>query len=100
MVTVIPTKEELTTPVNNGVTGVDSSDSQRLSQLIKDFQEVDFHRSASFKPLPEDIIHGQTSVKELISNLFLFKQILFRFKAHFLCKLMQLKMSRIMIECF
>jgi hypothetical protein len=56
MVTVIPTNEELTTPVNNGVTGADSSDNERLFQLIKDYQEVDFHRSPSCKPLPEDIL--------------------------------------------
>lgn len=55
MVTVITTKEELTTPVNHGVTGTDFADSDRSYNYIKDYQEVDFHRSASCKPLPEDL---------------------------------------------
>lgn len=40
MVTVIPTKEELTTPVENGVTGGSSCDTERPFQFIKDYQEV------------------------------------------------------------
>jgi hypothetical protein len=81
MVTVIGSKEELTTPVNNGVNNVGSSDNER--SFIKDYQEVrktrlekttrfyfvylfkvDFHRTASCKPLPEDLfetVHGQIS---------------------------------------
>jgi hypothetical protein len=39
MVTVIADKEELTTPVNNGVT-VGSNDNERPFQYIKDYQEV------------------------------------------------------------
>jgi hypothetical protein len=38
MVTVIGSKEELTTPVNNGVNNVGSSDNER--SFIKDYQEV------------------------------------------------------------
>ncbi len=41
MVTVIADKEELTTPVNNGVT-VGSNDNERPFQYIKDYQEVKF----------------------------------------------------------
>jgi len=41
MVTVIADKDELTTPVNNGVT-TDSNDNERPSQYIKDYQEVNF----------------------------------------------------------
>ena len=79
MVTVIASKEELTTPVNNGVNNVGSSDNERPFQFIKDYQEVrnktltkefdfiylfkvDFHRTASCKPLPEDLfetVNGQ-----------------------------------------
>jgi len=40
MVTVIQTKEELTTPINNGVTGGGSCDNERSFQFIKDYQEV------------------------------------------------------------
>ena len=40
MVTVITTKEELTTPVNHGVTGTDFADSERSYNYIKDYQEV------------------------------------------------------------
>jgi len=40
MVTVISTKEELKTPVNNGVTGGGSCDNERPFQFIKDYQEV------------------------------------------------------------
>jgi len=39
MVTVIADKEELTTPVNNGVT-VGSNDNERPFQYIKDYREV------------------------------------------------------------
>jgi len=39
MVTVIADKEELTTPVNNGVT-VGSNGNERSFQYIKDYQEV------------------------------------------------------------
>jgi hypothetical protein len=43
MVTVIVDKEELTTPVNNGVkTG--SNDNERPFQYIKDYQEVYLNR--------------------------------------------------------
>ncbi|CAF2125629.1 unnamed protein product [Rotaria magnacalcarata] len=55
MVTVIADKEELTTPVNNGVTA-GSNDNERPFQYIKDYQEVDFHRSPSCKPLPDDLV--------------------------------------------
>ncbi len=41
MVTVIADKEELPTPVNNGVT-VGSNDNERSFQYIKDYQEVNF----------------------------------------------------------
>ncbi len=41
MVTVIADKDELTTPVNNGVTA-DSNDNERPYQYIKDYQEVNF----------------------------------------------------------
>lgn len=57
MVTVIATsKEELITPKNNGVTGGDSCDNERVFQFIKDCQEVDFYRSPSCKPLPDDFL--------------------------------------------
>jgi hypothetical protein len=72
MVTVIPTKEELTTPINNGVTGGGSCDNERSFQFIKDYQEVDFHRSPSCKPLPEDLletIDGQI-LKSSIKGIF------------------------------
>ena len=39
MVTVIADKEELPTPVNNGVTA-GSNDNERPFQYIKDYQEV------------------------------------------------------------
>lgn len=39
MVTVIADKEELSTPVNNGVT-IDSNDNERPFQYIKDYREV------------------------------------------------------------
>lgn len=75
MVTVITSKEELTTPMKNGLTGVGPNDHERSSQFIKDYQEVimeslsierskdmyfyllkvDFHRLQSCKPLPEDL---------------------------------------------
>ncbi|CAF4811094.1 unnamed protein product [Rotaria sp. Silwood1] len=55
MVTVIADKEELPTPVNNGVT-TGSHDNEQAFQYIKDYQEVDFHRSISCKPLPEDLV--------------------------------------------
>jgi len=41
MVTVIADKEELPTPVNNGV-NVGSNDNERPFQYIKDYQEVNF----------------------------------------------------------
>ena len=72
MVTVIADQEELTTPVHNGgQTG--SNDREQTLPYIKDYQEVrderscrrpsnecisfqvDFHRSPSCKPLPEDL---------------------------------------------
>jgi hypothetical protein len=71
MVTVIADKEELPTPVNNGVT-VGSNDNERSFQYIKDYQEVDFHRSSSCRPLPEDLIDGETwksSVSNTASNI-------------------------------
>lgn len=40
MVTVIATKEELTTPNKNGLTGADSNDNERPYPFIKDYQEV------------------------------------------------------------
>ena len=40
MVTVIASKEELPTPVNNGVNPTNVSDNERASQSIKDYQEV------------------------------------------------------------
>lgn len=72
MVTVIADQEELTTPVPNGGQ-TDSNDHERTLPYIKDYQEVrddrscripshdwisfqvDFHRSPSCKPLPEDL---------------------------------------------
>ncbi len=39
MVTVIADKEELPTPVNNGI-NVGSNDNERSFQYIKDYQEV------------------------------------------------------------
>jgi hypothetical protein len=85
MVTVIADKEELPTPVNNGV-NVGSNDNERPFQYIKDYQEVnfciskkkihfffliklkvDFHRSSSCRPLPEDLIDGETQ-KSSVSN--------------------------------
>lgn len=42
MVTVIADKEDLPTPVNNGVM-VASNDNERPFQYIKDYQEVKFH---------------------------------------------------------
>ncbi len=39
MVTVIADKEELSTPVNNGI-NVNSNDNERPYQYIKDYQEV------------------------------------------------------------
>ncbi|UJR20757.1 hypothetical protein I4U23_023875 [Adineta vaga] len=62
MVTVIASKEELSTPVNNGVNSTNVTDHERTFQFIKDYQEVDFHRTASCKPLPEDLfgtVNGQ-----------------------------------------
>jgi len=53
---IATSKEELITPKNNGVTGGDSCDNERVFQLIKDYQEVDFYRSPSCKPLPEDFL--------------------------------------------
>ena len=40
MVTVIPSKEELPTPVKNGGTGGSSCDNERPFQFIKDYKEV------------------------------------------------------------
>ncbi|CAF1526720.1 unnamed protein product [Adineta ricciae] len=54
MVTVIEDKDELITPVSNGVPN-HSNDMERPSYYIKDYQEVDFHRSPSCKPLPESL---------------------------------------------
>ncbi|CAF3725532.1 unnamed protein product [Adineta steineri] len=74
MVTVIASKEELTTPVNNGVNNTNSNDPERSFQFIKDYQEVDFHRTASCKPLPEDlfgIINGQISKFSIKGTFFL-----------------------------
>jgi hypothetical protein len=87
MVTVIADKEELITPVNNGV-NAGSNDNERPFQYIKDYQEVishillymkkiilfkvDFHRSPSCKPLPEDLFgiaddqQAKSSVSEII----------------------------------
>jgi hypothetical protein len=77
MVTVIAAKEELTTPVNtssnnNSSNGVASNDNERPFQYIKDYQEVDFRRSASCKPLPEDLfgtVDGQI-LKSSIKGTF------------------------------
>ena len=72
MVTVIADQEELTTPVHNGG-NTDPNDHERTFSYIKDYQEVrddrlsrtslnkfisfqvDFHRSPSCKPLPENL---------------------------------------------
>ncbi|CAF0792830.1 unnamed protein product [Adineta ricciae] len=73
MVTVIASKEELPTPVNNGVNPTNVSDNERASQSIKDYQEVDFHRTASCKPLPEDLfgtVNGQITKSSIKGTFF------------------------------
>ena len=73
MVTVITTKDDLNAPVHNGLTGIEVSDNDRLLQIIKDYQEVnflfsleiffsfsflfqvDFYRTPSCKPLPQHL---------------------------------------------
>ncbi|CAF0984640.1 unnamed protein product [Rotaria sp. Silwood1] len=73
MVTVIATKEELTTPIKNGLNGADSNDNERSLQFIKDYQEVDFHRLVSCKPLPDDLfgrIDGQVSKSSIKGTFF------------------------------
>ncbi|CAF2403546.1 unnamed protein product [Rotaria sp. Silwood2] len=73
MVTVIATKEELTTPIKNGLTGADSNDTERPFQFIKDYQEVDFHRLASCKPLPDDLfgkVDGEISKSSINGTFF------------------------------
>ncbi|CAF1153962.1 unnamed protein product [Rotaria sordida] len=73
MVTVIATKEELTIPIKNGLTGADSNDSERPFQFIKDYQEIDFHRLASCKPLPDDLfetVDGQISKSSIKGTFF------------------------------
>jgi hypothetical protein len=72
MVTVIADKEELPTPVNNGVTG-GSNDNERSFQYIKDYQEVDFHRTPSCKPLPGnlfEITDGQNTISSIKGTFF------------------------------
>ncbi|CAF3400706.1 unnamed protein product [Rotaria socialis] len=72
MVTVIATKEELTIPVKNGLTGSDSNDNERPFPFIKDYQEVDFHRLVSCKPFPDDLfgrVDGQI-LKSSIKGTF------------------------------
>ncbi|CAF0750284.1 unnamed protein product [Adineta steineri] len=67
MVTVIADKDDLTTPVNNGV-NAGLNDNERPSLYIKDYQEVDFHRSSSCKPLPEDLF-GTANDRKMKSSI-------------------------------
>ena len=70
MVTVITTKEELSTPAHNGVVDTGFSDNERLIQYIKDFQEVISPKTPSEHRHP-DVSFRWISIEQRHSNLYL-----------------------------
>ena len=77
MVTVIADKEELPTPVNNGVTA-GSNDNERPFQYIKDYQEVSssifIYSKIKYSLYSRWIFIGQVRVDLYHKNLSMMEQ--------------------------